>query len=118
MVGRFFKLCVIDAAILKAHRFKQLSSRDPALRNNLLFGSTTGRTNFKTGTTTEAESPRCTSVLVDPLAEAAKSAGIQQKVTPQVLRRTWNTLMALAGADRIAIRAIMGHSSEQMTERY
>ncbi|MSQ82169.1 MAG: hypothetical protein EXR77_04520 [Myxococcales bacterium] len=52
------------------------------------------------------------------MAFAAKSVGIQQKVTPQVLRRTWNTLMALAGADRFTIRAIMGHSSEQMTERY
>lgn len=105
-------------AILKRHRQRQIAICDPALRNGLVFGSTTGRTNHKTGATTEAGQPRCTSVLVGPLAEAAKAVGIQQKVTPQVLRRTWNTLMALAGADRITIRAIMGHSSEQMTERY
>lgn len=105
-------------AILKLHRQRQVTMCDPALRNGLVFGSTTGRTNFKKGTTSEAGQPRCTSVLVEPLALAAKAVGIKQKVTPQVLRRTWNTLMALAGADRITIRAIMGHSSEQMTERY
>ena len=54
----------------------------------------------------------------EPLELAAKAAGIQQAVTPQVLRRTFNTLIMLAGADRITLRAMMGHTSEEMTERY
>jgi len=40
------------------------------------------------------------------------------KVTPQVLRRTFNTLMLLAGVDRVVLRSQMGHCSEEMTERY
>ena len=37
---------------------------------------------------------------------------------PQVLRRTFNTLMVEAGVDRIVLRSQMGHCSEEMTERY
>ncbi len=40
-------------AILKAHRVEQVSTRDPALRNGLVLGTTTGRTNVRKGTTTE-----------------------------------------------------------------
>jgi len=48
----------------------------------------------------------------------AKLAGIDQKISPQVLRRTLNTLMLSAQVDRITLRAIMGHTSEAMTARY
>jgi integrase len=47
--------------------------------------------------------------------EAAKLA---VRVPPQVLRRTFNTLMVQAGIDRIVLRSQMGHCSEQMPQRY
>lgn len=53
-----------------------------------------------------------------PLAVAAAKAGIEQRVTAQVLRRTFNTLLLRAGIDRTVLRSQMGHCSEAMTERY
>ena len=44
--------------------------------------------------------------------------GVDIRVGPQVLRRTFNTLLIGASVDRIVLRSIMGHCSEQMTERY
>ncbi len=61
---------------------------------------------------------RTSSSLHKPLELAAHAAGIDVRVTPQVLRRTFNTLMVHAGVDRIVLRSQMGHCSEEMTERY
>jgi integrase len=61
---------------------------------------------------------RLANSLYDALELAVEAAKIDIHVTPQVLRRTFNTLMMLAGTDRIALRAIMGHTSEEMTQRY
>ncbi|MCB9529326.1 MAG: tyrosine-type recombinase/integrase [Myxococcales bacterium] len=56
--------------------------------------------------------------LLKPLAEAAQRARVGQRVTSQVLRRTFNTLMLKAGVDRTVVRSQMGHCSEAMTSRY
>ena len=56
--------------------------------------------------------------MLDHLARASKRAGLPIAVTPRVLRRTVNTLMVNAGIDRLVIRAILGHTSEAMTETY
>ena len=40
------------------------------------------------------------------------------RIRPQVLRRTFNSLMIREGIDRIVLRSIMGHCNEEMTERY
>ncbi len=47
-----------------------------------------------------------------------EALGTDIKVGPQVLRRSVNTQLVLAGVDRITTRAIMGHTSEEMTARY
>lgn len=65
-----------------------------------------------------AGTPRTPSSLHKPPRRAADAAGVSQRVTPQVLRRTFNTLLLLQGADRIVLRSQMGHCSEEMTERY
>ena len=52
------------------------------------------------------------------LRSAGHGQGLEQRVTAQVLRRTFNTLMVLGGVDRIVLRSQMGHSSEEMTRRY
>lgn len=49
---------------------------------------------------------------------AAVEAGIDINVGALVLRRTFDTLMVTAGVDRIVLRSMIGHSSEEMTERY
>ncbi|MSP93235.1 MAG: hypothetical protein EXR79_15805, partial [Myxococcales bacterium] len=48
----------------------------------------------------------------------AEAAGIDVKVGPQVLRRTFNTLLLRAGVDGVILRAMMGHTTPAMTERY
>ena len=56
--------------------------------------------------------------LVKPFGLASEAAKIDFRVTPQVLRRTFNTLMVQAGVDRVVLRSQMGHCSEAMTQRY
>lgn len=56
--------------------------------------------------------------LLKVLRLAGKAAGIPTKVGPQVMRRTFNTLAVLSGVDRIVLRAQLGHTEEEMTERY
>ena len=51
------------------------------------------------------------------LERAAEKAGIEEKVTAQVLRRTYNTL-ALGKVDRVGLQAMIGHQSDQMTSHY
>lgn len=68
--------------------------------------------------------PRGGDTLKRPLQKAARLSSeipwrnIEVHVTPQVLRRTLNTLLIANGVDRIVQRSMMGHTSEQMTERY
>ena len=49
---------------------------------------------------------------------AAEAAKLDQVVSPQVLRRGFNTALLRAGVDRIVLRSILGHCSEEMTARY
>lgn len=51
------------------------------------------------------------------LKAASKALDLRLKVTPQVLRRTWNTL-ALAILDRVLVQAQMGHMDDSMSEHY
>ena len=45
-------------------------------------------------------------------------AEISKHLTPHSMRRTFNNLMRREGVDRVALRAMIGHSSEGMTEHY
>jgi integrase len=56
--------------------------------------------------------------LHKPPREARRTAELERVVGPQVLRRTFNTLMLHAGVDRIVLRPQMGHCREEMTARY
>lgn len=95
--------------VLKEHRRRQLEEQSPALATGLLFPSSIqGKTNWR----------RRPSALRNELVDAGVRAGLPMRMTPQVLRRTFNTLMKTTGIDPAAIRDLMGHSSEQMTDRY
>lgn len=91
--------------ILEDHRRMQIREQVPGLDTGLVFPSTVG-------------TYRTSCALRKPLEFAAEAAQIEQHVSPQVLRRTWNTLLVSAGVDRIVVRSMLGHSSEEMTERY
>ena len=90
---------------LDEHRRGLVKAQHPDLSSGLVFPSQRG-------------TPRHIGSLSKVFAAARKRAGIEQRVGAQVLRRSFNTMMVAAGVDRIVLRAQMGHSSEQMTERY
>lgn len=90
---------------LFVHRQKLIATQHPGLSSGLVFPSNQG-------------TPRHPAYLTKLLKEAAGICGIDVNVTPQVLRRTYNTLLVAAGVDRIVLRAQMGHTTEAMTERY
>jgi integrase len=84
---------------LQLHRRRMLATQAPGLADGRVFPDL-------------AERPKWL------MHVASERIGLDFHVTPQVLRRTFNTLLLLAGVDRVVIRAMMGHCSEQMTEHY
>lgn len=60
---------------------------------------------------------RYNSCLRKPLAACCKRAGITKHVSSHTFRRTVNNLVRKAAGD-IAARAIVGHSTEEMTDLY
>ena len=91
--------------ILREHRMRMVEQKHVALDSGIVFPADNGKY-------------RMSMALHKPLDLATEAAGIDVKVTPQVLRRTFNTLMLEEGADRIVLRAQMGHTREEMTQRY
>lgn len=94
---------VTDA--LRSHRACQMAARPPGFETGLVFPSDVGR-------------PRHHGSLRKTFPLLCEHLKLDVKVTPQVLRRTFNTLLVEAQIDRIVQRSIMGHSSEEMTQRY
>ena len=52
------------------------------------------------------------------VARAGKAAGLTQRVTPHVLRHTFGTMLAMAGAPLPAIQNILGHANLSTTAIY
>ena len=92
-------------AILMVHCCAQIHRNAPGLDTLLVFPSDKGT----------VREPMSGNGMWVKLAEAA---GLKQRLGPQVLRRSLNTLMLSEGVDRITLRAIMGHTTEAMTQRY
>lgn len=94
---------VIDA--LQEHRKEQVKNQSPGLAQGIVFPADHGGYRLPTS-------------LRKALNVLREHLGFSGRVTPQVFRRTYNTLMATAHVDRVVLRSIMGHTSEAMTERY
>lgn len=90
---------------LREHRQAMMADNHPGLRENWVFR-------------TERGTMRLPQASLKAFSLATEAAGIQRRVSPQVLRRTVNTLMLRAGVDRIVLRSVMGYVSEEMTARY
>jgi integrase len=91
--------------MLRARRARMVREQAPGLEEGLVFPNVHG-------------GMRLPNALYTVLVEASALAELPFKCTPQVLRRTFNTRLLEAGVDRVVIRSMMGHTSEQMTERY
>lgn len=93
------------ATALDDHRQQMIRDQHRGLSTGIIFPSRGGKY-------------RHTQSLAKPLRLLREHLGIEQRVTPQVFRRTFNTLLLKAKTDRITIRSMTGHSSEEMTEHY
>jgi integrase len=63
------------------------------------------------------DAPRYGSTLAKPLRAAMRAAGLERRLTPHGLRRTLNDVLRLVASADVQ-RAIVGHSSEKMSEHY
>ncbi len=93
------------AGVLSGHRRRLMRDQHPGLEAGIVFPNVNG--GYRTNAALRKTLRLCTG-----------AAGIPIKVGPKTLRKTWITLAALAGHDRLAIRSNVGHSSEELTERY
>ncbi len=91
--------------VLQGHRQRMIRDQHPGLEAGLVFPADTG-------------GYRGSEALRGVLLDSARRAKIPFRVTPQVLRRTFNTLMLEAGVNEVILRAQMGHATEEMTSRY
>jgi len=108
-VGRIVNISEDTLAALTALRTSQMAevSRPAATRvsKGLIFPSTSGDFRYRQS-------------VQDDVEEAARLAGIEVHVTPQVLRRTLNSRLTDLGIDANYIRSQMGHVRPAMTARY
>ena len=60
----------------------------------------------------------CSSMLDRPWARVARKIGLEHALTSHDARRTFNTLARQAAVPDRIIQSIIGHHSDEMTERY
>lgn len=106
--------------VLRAHRARQVREQHPALETGLVFPMTEDGRHFDAdGVLVEDRGwHRSPSSALGQLKRASRAADLPIDVTPQVLRRTVNSLLVDGGVERLVIRAIMGHMTEAMTAHY
>lgn len=111
-VGRRVALPSEMAAVLREHRQRQIRDQHPGLESGLVFPASKQRIGKRYGWR------RLPGALAKVLGQASEIAELPIRVTPLVLRRTFNTLLSDAGVAGVVLRAQMGHSSKRMTQRY
>lgn len=92
-------------ARLLEHRRQLVASQHKGVASGLVFPSKSGGVKYP-------------APLWRAIRLAAADAGLDWVPHTHTLRRTYNTLALRARTDRIALRAVMGHTSEDMTEHY
>lgn len=105
--------------ILRAHRRTMVRNQHPGVGSGLVFPASARGDLADPDAAPPAEGwYRLSGSLLKTLVRAARSVGLEVRVTPQVLRRTWVSLQVESGIDRLVLRSIVGHVDEEMTERY
>ena len=94
--------------ILRVHAAKQSAGNAPQWSDDL------GPLVFPS----DSRTYRMEQSLAKPCALCSKAPGIGQRVTPQVLRRSVNSILLAQGVDPLTIREILGHTTGAMTTRY
>jgi len=97
------------AEVLREHRRRLLSQQHPGLAAGLVF-ATIGR-----GGQVALRTPRS---LTRAFARWCKAAGIERKVSPHDLRRTFVDLLRQAHVGAVVARSLVGHSTEAMRAHY
>lgn len=90
---------------LRSHRKYLMRTQNPGLREGIIFPTRDG-------------TRRISQSLHKPMRRIAESCGIDVKVAPQVLRKTFITLMGNAGVRREMVKAITGHETDAMHDHY
>jgi integrase len=91
--------------MLQAHRRRLIEVQHPGVASGLVFPSKSGTVKYP-------------GPLWRAIRAAAEKAGLEWVPHTHTLRRTFNTMMLRAGVDKLALRAVMGHTDEKMTEHY
>lgn len=68
--------------------------------------------------TTSSGDPAHYQTIINAIRSAAKRSGLEAHVSPQVLRRTVNSLALAAGVDRVLLQGMIGHSGDAMSAHY
>jgi integrase len=103
-VHRSVTLLDVVRVMLVEHRQRQSDTLVTPVVPGLVFPSIVGT----------HKSP---SVLIKPLRRCTAKAGVDKNVTAHTMRRTFNNLVR-QNAGEIAARAMVGHSTSEMTEHY
>ena len=91
--------------VLKWHRQQMMATQPPGWEKGIVFPNENGDYYFA-------------SLLMKPYKRILAKIGIDKNITNQSMRRTYNNVMRQAGVDRMTLRAMTGHCSEEMTEHY
>ncbi len=91
--------------IVREHKFAMHKEKPPGFESGLVFPSSKG-------------TPKTPHTLDRAFLRIAKEMGTNLNLGAQVLRRSLNSNLLRQSVDRLTIRAIMGHTSEQMTAQY
>ena len=90
--------------VLQAHKAWQVAEEVRGLEKGLVFPSALGGYRFP-------------QILAKPLERCCKLAKVPKRLTAHCMRKTTNNLVRQAAGDTVA-RAMVGHSTEEMTFRY
>jgi integrase len=90
---------------LRQHRKAQMAGKVKQSKDGLVFPAENGGLRLEQS-------------LAKPCTLCSHGQGVGQKVTPQVLRRSLNTILVTEGVDPITIREMLGHTGADMTVRY
>ncbi|MFB6236029.1 MAG: tyrosine-type recombinase/integrase, partial [Halopenitus sp.] len=104
-VDRHIPMHPIVSEAIREHRKLLIRRQHDGLQSELVFPSDEG-------------TPRYPGSLRKAFATITEAIGLDKHVSPQVLRRTFVTLMRTAQIDSIVSRSIVGHESEEMQEHY
>jgi integrase len=58
------------------------------------------------------------SSLVNAIRRSAKSAKLEKRITPHMMRYLFNDVLRQAGVDKVTRKALTGHVTDEMTEHY